>query len=162
MKKRIAVYAGSFDPVTNGHLWVIQCGLDLCEELIVAVGTNPAKHYTFPLEERVKMLEDSLCDSLVKVRAAADQVLVRYAAAEGAHYMIRGLRTQGDYEHEHAMWAINHGMEPGIKTVFVPAAPELAHVSSSMVKELAQFGEWEELGKYVPDVVLAKLKERFR
>ena len=163
MKKRVGVYAGSFDPPTCGHLWVIERGLELFNELIVAVGTNQEKSYTFPLEKRMAMLEETLTGHRrARVAAAQDRLLVRYAKEQGAEYMIRGLRSAEDYEYEHAMWNINHGIEPGVQTIFIPPPPELASVSSSMVKELARCKEWGELRKYVPAPVLKALKEHFK
>ncbi len=163
MGKRIGVYAGSFDPPTSGHLWVIERGLELFDELIVAVGTNPDKSYTFSLEKRIAMLEETLEGRpRARVAAAQDRLLVRYAKEQGAEYMIRGVRSAEDYEYEHGMWNINHGIEPGVQTILIPPPPEFANVSSSMVKELAQYQEWGELKRYVPTPVLKALKEHFR
>ena len=158
-----AVYAGSFDPLTNGHLWMIEQGADLFDELIVAIGQNPKKVYTFSLAERLSMLREvSRPMPRVRVESFDFQYLVHYAASIEAQYILRGIRNARDYEFENEMQDINADINPGVKTIYRFPPRPLVGVSSSMVKELIGPEGWEEVIKqYVPEPVLRKLKERF-
>jgi pantetheine-phosphate adenylyltransferase len=159
-----AVYAGSFDPPTNGHLWVIEEGSKLFDELIVAVGINPAKKYTFSVEERRKMLEE-ITENLpnVKVSSFENMFLVKYAASVGAETILRGIRNDGDYKIERERRYVNSDLEPRICTVLLIPPREKAEISSSMVKELIGPAGWEEVvRKYVPSPVYKKLLQRFK
>ncbi|MBN1875825.1 MAG: pantetheine-phosphate adenylyltransferase [Anaerolineae bacterium] len=161
MKK--AVYAGSFDPITNGHLWMIRQGVNLFDELVVAVGSNPDKHYTFSTEIRVRMIRAAL-SSLphIVVDSFADQFLVHYANSIGAQYILRGIRTEGDYEYERGMRHINSDLCPEVGTVFLMPPREIAEVSSSMIKGLIGPEGWEVIvRKYVPEAVYQVLLEKF-
>lgn len=157
MKK--AVYAGSFDPITNGHLWVIEQGLLLFDKVVVAVGSNPEKSHTFSVDERVEMLK-AVLKNYPRTEAAflGDRILVRYAKSINADFMLRGIRSQRDYDYESGVWEINYSIEPTILAVFLKPPAKVAKISSSMVKELAHYKEWGELRKYVPEAVYKKLR----
>jgi len=150
MKK--AVYAGSFDPITNGHMWMIEEGSRLFDKLIVAIGINPDKKYTFSLDERVDMLERSTRSfPNVEVDTFENQFLVNYATSVGAEYILRGIRTEGDYEYERGMRHINSDLNPEITTVFLMPPREIVEISSSLVKGLVGPENWEEvIEAYVP------------
>jgi pantetheine-phosphate adenylyltransferase len=159
---RTAVYAGSFDPPTNGHLWMIQRGLELFDILIVAIGENRSKHYTFSVEDRLQMLRASIppCDRLSIVQFD-NRYLVDYAKLMEAGYILRGIRSTHDYEYERVMRHINSDMAPEINTVFLMPPRDIAELSSNMVKGLTGPHGWEDnVRRYVPPPVLAALAAR--
>lgn len=158
-----AVYAGSFDPPTNGHMHMIQEGARLFDELVVAVGVNPDKKTTFDLETRLELLR-AVSDGLdnVHVESFENQFLIRYAASIGAHYIVRGVRNGQDFGYERTMRHVNGDLEPDISTVFFIPPRHLAETSSSFVKGLVGPDGWEDVVKgFVPPQVYAKLLERF-
>ena len=160
---RRAVYAGSFDPPTNGHLWMIRTAQALFDELVVAVGENPAKHCTYSFDERVAMLQ-AACQDFPNVQIAAmrDRFLVEYAASIQAAYIVRGIRSVSDYEFERSMRHINADMQPEISTVFLMPPREFAEVSSTMIKGLIGPENWQEvLKRYVPQSVYDKIVQDF-
>jgi len=157
---RTAVYAGSFDPPTNGHLWMIQRGLEMFDQLIVAIGNNPSKRYSFTVEERLEMLRASTkpADHL-EIAHFDNRYLVDYARKMGAKYVLRGIRSSHDYEYERVMRHINADMAPEITTVFLMPPRDIAEVSSNMIKSLIGPRGWEEtVRRYVPDPVFVKLR----
>jgi len=144
MKK--AVYAGSFDPITNGHLWIVEQAIELFDEVVVAIGGNPDKKYTFSLEDRLAALRESLeVIGDVHVDSFANEFLVNYAQSVGAQYIIRGIRNVGDYEFERGMRHINNDLQPNITTVFLMPPREIAEVSSSLVKGLIGPDGWRDV-----------------
>ncbi|MFC4995303.1 pantetheine-phosphate adenylyltransferase [Rubritalea tangerina] len=158
---RTAVYAGSFDPPTNGHLWMIEQGLELFDHLYVAIGSNPSKSYTFSVEDRIQMLRDSLpsCDRLT-ISHFDNRYLVDYAKEVDAHYILRGIRSPGDYEYERVMRHINGDMARDITTTFLMPPRDIAELSSSMIKGLTGPEGWEDIvRRYVPAPVMDKLLE---
>ncbi len=157
MKK--AVYAGSFDPPTNGHLWMIQQGLEIFDTLVVAVGSNPSKNYTFSIPDRLELLSESVpsCERLT-FDHFDNRYLVDYAESIGAEYILRGVRSASDYEYERVMRAINGDLKPSIQTVFLMPPRSIAEVSSSMVKGLIGPEGWgNTVRRYVPEPVFQKL-----
>lgn len=162
MKK--GIYAGSFDPPTNGHLWMIEQGARLFDVLIVAIGINTAKEYTFSLDERVEMLRSitKQCRN-IKIETFVNQFLVNYTKSIEACYILRGIRSEGDYEYERVMRNINSDLDPNILTVFLIPPREIAEISSSFVKGLVGPEGWEKtVKKYVPEPVYKKFLEKFR
>jgi len=158
-----AVYAGSFDPITNGHVWMIEKGARLFDELIVAIGTNPDKSYTFSIEERLYMLRGAI-QSLPHVRVDHfdNRYLVHYADTVDAQYILRGIRSAADYEYERVLRHINDDLRPEITTVFLMPPREIAEVSSSLVKGLVGPDGWEAIvQQYVPPVVYDTFIEKF-
>ena len=164
--KRTAVYAGSFDPVTNGHMYMIREGRKLFDRLVVAVGTNPEKTGTFSVEERTKLLssETRRFDNVV-VDSFEDQFLIKYAASVKAGYILRGIRNTNDFLFEMAMRNINADIDARITTVFLTPPRSMAEVTSSFVRGLVGTRGWEKVvPKYVPRSVyqafLKKAKAR--
>ncbi len=156
---RIAVYAGSFDPPTYGHLWMIEQGLEMFDQLIVAIGSNPSKSYSFTVEERLDLLRASTTPSERLVIAHFDnRYLVDYAKKMDAKYILRGIRSPNDYEYERVMRHINADMAPEIDTVFLMPPRDIAELSSNMIKGLTGPVGWEEMvSRYVPGPVLRAL-----
>lgn len=158
-----AVYAGSFDPLTNGHLWMVKEGLKLFDELVVAIGINPDKHYTFSLEARLDLLNECLgAPEHLVIDSFENQFLVHYADAQDAEFILRGIRTENDYDYERGMRHINSDLKPDISSIFLMPPREIAEVSSSFVKGLIGPAGWQDIVKqYVPGPVYRALKEKF-
>jgi pantetheine-phosphate adenylyltransferase len=159
---RTAVYAGSFDPPTNGHLWMIERGLELFDRLIVAIGNNPSKSYSFSVDRRIELLRASVpsCERLT-ITHFDNRYLVDYAATMGADSILRGIRSSDDYEYERVMRHINADMAPQITTIFLMPPREMAEVSSSMIKGLIGPEGWEDIvRRYVPAPVFDELARR--
>jgi pantetheine-phosphate adenylyltransferase len=159
---RTAVYAGSFDPPTNGHLWMIEQGLELFDRLIVAIGTNPRKTYTFTVKERLDLLRASLpASDRMEIASFDNRYLVDYAKEQDAKYILRGVRTSEDYEYERVMRHINADLAADIDTIFLMPPRDIAELSSNMVKGLIGPDGWEDtVHRYVPPPVVEALKAR--
>ena len=154
-----AVYAGSFDPPTNGHMYMIREGAQLFEELVVAVGVNPDKRTTFDLETRLRLLR-SISEGFpnVVVDSFENQFLIRYAAGTGARYILRGMRNGQDFSYERTMRHVNGDLEPDLTTIFLIPPRELAETSSSFVKGLVGPAGWQDVvSRFVPAPVYAAL-----
>jgi pantetheine-phosphate adenylyltransferase len=136
--KRIAVYPGSFDPITKGHEDLIQRSLQFVDRLIVAVAVNVAKQPLFSLAERVELIEQTV-PAQVEVHSF-DGLLAEFAQSVGASLIVRGLRAVSDFEYEFQMALMNRNLAPGIETVFLVPAFDLTYLSSSLVREVARFG----------------------
>jgi len=161
-KGNICVYAGSFDPLTNGHMYMIEKGAELFDTLIVAAGTNPNKRYTFNTQERVSLLRACTREfDNVKVDHFEGLFLVDYAQSVGAKYILRGIRSGEDYEFERAMRNVNEDLKPQITTVFLIPPRQICEISSSFVRGLVGPKGWQKVIKpYVPKPVYEKLLER--
>jgi pantetheine-phosphate adenylyltransferase len=161
---RRAIYPGSFDPVTNGHLDIIERGCKLFDEIVVSILVNPDKQPFFTLEERRQMLDEvlpSISQGRCTVRVDSFQgLLVNYAVAQQADVIVRGIRAISDYEYEFQMALMNRRLEPGIETVFMMPAETYSYVSSRLVKEVFQLGGAVE--GLVPPVVEKRMKEKMR
>ncbi len=158
---RTAVYAGSFDPPTNGHMWMIERGLELFDRLIVAIGDNPSKHYTYSIDKRLELLRASVpsCERL-SIAHFDNRYLVDYAREQDAQFILRGIRGPDDYEYERVMRHINSDLAPAITTTFLMPPRDIAEVSSSMVKGLIGPNGWKEtVRRYVPAAVFAELEQ---
>jgi pantetheine-phosphate adenylyltransferase len=159
---RRAIYPGSFDPVTNGHLDIIERGCKLFDEIIISILVNPDKQPLFTVEERHKMLTEVLRDieqGRCKVRVDSFQgLLVNYAVAQQANVIVRGIRAISDYEYELQMALMNRRLEPGIETVFMMPAETYSYVSSRLVKEVFQLGG--AVDGLVPPLVQKRMKEK--
>lgn len=159
---RTVVYAGSFDPLTNGHLWMIHQGVKLFGKLIVAIGINPDKKYSFSLHDRMEMLQEALKDiPNVELAEFNNRFLVEFAADNGADIIIRGIRSTHDFEYERVMRHINADMAPSVSSVFLMPPRDISELSSSMVKGLIGPEGWEtQVSRYVPPHVFQLLKNR--
>ncbi len=156
----IAVYPGSFDPTTNGHLDVIERAAKIVDKLIVGVLINPSKHGLFTVEERVAQLKE-LTKALpnVEVRSFSG-LLVDFARSVDARIVIRGLRAVTDFEYEFQMALTNRSLADEIETLFIPTSAHYMYVSSSMVKEVASFGKSVE--GMVPESIQKQMDEKFK
>jgi len=159
---RIAVYAGSFDPPTKGHLWIIKKGLELFDKLIVAIGTNPQKNYTFSVEERIELIKASTEDTdRLEVEHFDNRYLVDYAREQDALFVIRGIRSSSDYDYERVMRHINADLAKEITTIFLMPPRDISEVSSSMVMGLVGPKGWEKnVERYVPKKVLEAMHDK--
>ena len=157
---RRAIYPGSFDPVTNGHLDVIERASRLFDEVIVAVAVNSEKTGLFSFEERVELLRKALAGSANVSVTRFEGLLVDFARAQEAQAVIRGLRAVSDFEFEFQMALMNRKLEPGIETIFLMPKEEYTYLSSRLVKEIARLGG--NVSAFVPDSVAAALREKFR
>jgi pantetheine-phosphate adenylyltransferase len=135
----IAVYPGSFDPVTRGHEDLIRRARRFADRLIVAVAVNPAKQPLFTLDERVALIRRVVDDPAIEVRSF-EGLLAEFARVAGATLIVRGLRAISDFEYEFQMALMNRNLAPGIETVFLVPAFDLTYLSSSLVREVARFG----------------------
>ncbi len=164
MPLRRAVYAGSFDPLTQGHLWMIREGARLFDELVVAIGTNPQKACTFDLPTRLSFLRAST-RRIKNVRAASfeNMFLIDFATRIRATHILRGVRNENDYAFERGMRNINGDLNPRITTVFLMPPRDLSEVSSSFVRGLVGPAGWErKIRKYLPAPVYEAYRARFR
>ena len=153
-----AIYPGSFDPVTYGHMDIINRSCKIVDELIVGVLCNKAKMPLFSVEERVKMLEEVTKD-LKNVRIVPfNGLLVDFAAKMDADLFIRGLRAITDFEYELQMSQTNHKLEPNVETMFLTTSIEYSYLSSTTVKEIAAFGG--DLSQFVPEAVAVELRKK--
>ncbi|MGB9500477.1 MAG: pantetheine-phosphate adenylyltransferase [Dissulfuribacterales bacterium] len=158
--QRIAIYPGSFDPVTNGHLDIIKRGLTLFDKIIVTILENPGKKTLFTVPERIELLEESLKD-IENIEIASDcGLLVDYAVKREAHAILRGMRAVSDFEYEFQMALMNRKLNRNIQTVFLMTGLRWIFTSSSIIKEAAQFGG--DIESMVPPVVFEKLKEIYK
>jgi pantetheine-phosphate adenylyltransferase len=159
---RRAIYPGSFDPVTNGHLDIIERGCKLFDEIIISILINPDKQPFFTIEERVEMLTEVVRDISqggCKVRVDSFRgLLVNYAVAQKANAIVRGIRAISDYEYELQMALMNRRLEPGIETVFMMPAETYSYVSSRLVKEVFHLGG--AVTGLVPPLIETRMKEK--
>jgi pantetheine-phosphate adenylyltransferase len=161
MDNRRALYAGSFDPPTHGHMWVIEEGARLFDELIVVVGQNPLKPAGRPLPERVTLVREC-CAHLphVTVRSFDGRYVAQVAAEQHLHYLLRGVRNATDFAYEQTLRNLNRDLQPGVESVFLMTPRELAEVSSSTVRAMIGFAGWPEMvARFVPPPVLRRLLE---
>lgn len=157
-EQKIAVYPGSFDPVTNGHLDIIERGLKLFDKLIVTIMFNPAKKSLFTVEERLELLEKSL-EKFPNIEIDSfSGLLVDYAAKQKARAILRGMRAVSDFEHEFQMALMNRRLNREIQTVFLITGTQWIFTSSSIIKEAARFGG--NISSMVPPAVNEKLKKK--
>jgi pantetheine-phosphate adenylyltransferase len=155
----VAIYPGSFDPITNGHLDIISRGSRLVDRLVVAVLRNQSKNPLFSVDERLELIRKVTRDSSNVEIAAFDGLLADFAAERGASMILRGIRAVSDYELEWQMALMNRRLRPDIETVFLTAGEEYSFISSKLVKEVASLGG--SVTGIVPEAVEERLKERF-
>jgi pantetheine-phosphate adenylyltransferase len=161
---RTALFAGSFDPITNGHLDVVKSAVRLADRLVLAIGIHPGKAPLFSAEERVAMLEE-ICTPLGRsagceiVCTTFGDLVVSAARRVGATVLIRGLRDAADFDYEMQMAGMNAAMAPEVQTVFLPASPEVRPITATLVRQIAGMGG--DVSAFVPAIVATHLKKKF-
>jgi pantetheine-phosphate adenylyltransferase len=163
--KRIGLFPGSFDPLTNGHLDMVKSAFKLFDHLVVAIGVHPAKAPLFSASEREALLEEAL-GPLAKATSCTfeiktfDTLVVQFAQEVGAHALIRGLRDSTDFDYEMQLAGMNGAMAPALQTVFLPASPADRHITATLVRQIASMGG--DVSQFVPKHVVKALKSKFR
>ena len=160
MRKRLAVYPGSFDPITNGHLDILTRVLELFDTVIVAIAHNIEKKGLFTIEEKKDMIMRSVKDHLRVKVDSFEGPLVDYVKRADAKTVIRGLRAMSDFEYEFQMASMNRELNRGMDTIFMMTSKDYFFISSRTIKEVASFGG--SVAGLVPDIVQQKLKEKFK
>ena len=162
---RTALYAGSFDPVTNGHLDVVRHAVGLADKLVIAIGVHPGKAPLFSADERLAMLQD-ICGPLAKAAKCElacitfSGLVIEEAKRQGASILIRGLRDSTDFDYEMQMAGMNETMAPGVQTVFLPASPLVRPITATLVRQIAGMGG--DVSAFVPASVATLLKQKFK
>ena len=157
---KVAVYPGTFDPITLGHLDIIRRGAHLVDKLVIGVTTNPSKEPMFTVDERLAMVRREIADIGGNIEVVDfDSLLMDFAESQGATAILRGLRAVADFEYEFQMALANRQLAPDIETLFLMTSAEHLYLSSSIVKEIARLGG--EISALVPPPVEARLKEKF-
>jgi len=139
-QKKIALYPGTFDPITNGHLDLVHRATNLFDEVIVAIASNQKKQPRFSLEERIELAEKALADCPNVTIKGFDTLLVDFAKSQNATILIRGLRAVSDFEYEFQLASMNRNLSPDIESIFLMPSDEYSFISSSLVKEVAALG----------------------
>ncbi len=159
MNERIAVYPGSFDPITNGHVNLVERALEVFDKLIVAVAHNPNKSSLFSVEERLEMIQVALKNDPRVTVGSFEGLLVDFAEKQGARVIIRGLRALSDFEYEFQMTLMNRKLNRKVDTMFLMTGFKWFYTSSRIIKEAASLGG--SVRGLVPEIVHQKLKEKF-
>lgn len=161
MAERVAVYPGTFDPVTNGHIDVISRAARLCDRLVIGVAVNIGKGPLFELDDRVALVRDEVAllghGARIEVRPF-DSLLIAFARSVGANMIVRGLRAVSDFDYEFQMAGMNRRLDAGIETVFLMASETNQFISSRFVKEVARLGG--DVSSFVPPLTLARTRAR--
>jgi pantetheine-phosphate adenylyltransferase len=161
---KIALYAGSFDPVTNGHLDVVRHAVGLADKLVLAVGVNPGKAPLFSADDRIAMLQE-VCGPLAKAAKCElacvtfSGLAIEAAKKAGATFLVRGLRDSTDFNYEMQMAGMNETMAPGIQSIFLPASPAVRPITATLVRQIAGMGG--DVSAFVPASIAARLKQKF-
>jgi pantetheine-phosphate adenylyltransferase len=160
---RTALYTGSFDPVTNGHLDVVRRACGLAERLVIAIGVHSSKEPLFPAQERAEMLR-LVCEPLAREQGASlevvtfDDLAVEAARRHGASIVVRGIRDGTDLDYEMQMAAMNETMAPDVRTVFLPASPGVRFITATLVRQIAAMGG--DVSPFVPQIVHDRLRRK--
>lgn len=161
---RTAFYAGSFDPITNGHVDVVAAACKLCDRLVLGIGVHPGKTPIFSADERAEVLRE-VCGPLAQEAGVAldvvtfDRLTVTAANQHGATLMVRGLRDATDFDYEMQLAGMNEGLEPALQTIFIPASAPVRHITATLVRQIAAMGG--DVSHFVPASVNQKLKAKF-
>jgi pantetheine-phosphate adenylyltransferase len=158
VKKQIAVYPGSFDPITYGHLDILHRGLALFDKVVVAIANNIEKKALFTIEERKDLIRQSINGNDNVIIDSFNGLLVQYVKDVGAPFVIRGLRAMSDFEYEFQMASMNRNLNPNMDTLFMMTSKDYFFVSSRTIKEVAEFGG--SVDEFVPAAVALRLKEK--
>lgn len=156
---RIGIYPGSFDPLTYGHLDIIERALKICDKLVVGILINSSKDSLFTVEERIEILKESCRDFNTIDVIAFGGLLVDYCRENGVNYIIRGLRAVSDFEYEITLASINRRLAPDVETIFLMGKDENLFVSSSLVKEVARYHG--DISTLVPPLVSSRIQQKF-
>ena len=161
---RTALYAGSFDPLTNGHLDVVRGACRLCDKLVIAIGTHPGKAPLFSVEDRLAMLKETCAplaaaEKVVLETITFDDLVVATAKRVGATLMIRGLRDASDFDYEMQMAGMNGALAPDVQTVFLPSSPATRPITATLVRQIAGMGG--DVAAFVPPAVAKRLAAKF-
>lgn len=157
---RVAIYPGSFDPFTFGHLDIIERGSKVFDKMVVAVAYNVSKNTTFSIEERVEIIDEVFKDNDRVEVDSFKGLLVDYAKSKGTNIVLRGMRSVSDFEYEMQMAHANKSLDPGLETVFMVTSRKYSHISSSLIREIVSLGG--SAGDLVPEVVEKKLKQKLQ
>ena len=160
---RTALYPGTFDPLTNGHVDILEAAFRLCDKLVIAVGVHPSKTPMLPVDDRLEMIGAVALplgeEAGVEIETCTfDNLVVDFAREVGATLLIRGLRDGTDLDYEMQMAGTNGTMAPWLQTVFVPASPKARHITATLVRQIAQMGG--DIQPFVPPVVAERIKQR--
>ena len=161
---RTAFYPGTFDPVTNGHVDILQGALAVADTVVVGVGINAGKSPMFTIDERLKMVSDMIAglgpDASERATAIAfDGLAVEAGRQAGAAMLVRGLRDASDFDYEMQMAGMNRTMAPGMRTVFLPASPAARHITATLVRQIASMGG--DVSAFVPESVARRIAQKF-
>ncbi|NCO50836.1 MAG: pantetheine-phosphate adenylyltransferase [Deltaproteobacteria bacterium] len=159
MKKHIAIYPGSFDPITNGHMDIVRRGLEIFDQVVIAVAQNSEKNSLFSVAERVKLIGELCADNRRLEVDTFGGLLVDYVVSRQARVILRGLRAVSDFEFEFQLAQMNHSISHQIETLFMMTSPQYGYLSSSIVKEVASLGG--DIDNFVPPLVAARLRKKF-
>lgn len=162
MTKRVALYPGTFDPMTLGHLDILKRASRLCDKLVIGVAINRGKNPLFGLDERVEMVEDVVEPFRDRIEVEVrpfEGLLIHFVEKAGASMIVRGLRAVSDFEYEFQMAGMNDRLNPNIETVFLMADPQYQTIASRLVKEIARLGG--DVGQFVTPEVEHRLKDKF-
>ncbi len=158
MNRKVAIYPGSFDPFTNGHINIIERGVRVFDKVIVAVADNPSKKTSFTIEERVEIIREVFHNRLEVDVDCFQGLLVEYARKMGTNVVLRGMRTVSDFEYELQMALSNKTLYPEIETIFMVTEGAYSHISSSLIKEIITLGGSAK--EMIPKIVEKKLREK--
>ncbi|MBN2467174.1 MAG: pantetheine-phosphate adenylyltransferase [Deltaproteobacteria bacterium] len=157
--ERVAVYPGSFDPITNGHLDLVRRGLNIVDRIIIAVAINPQKKHMFTIEERVEMATKAIGDNPRVTVGSFEGLLVDYLKKQNTHILLRGVRAVLDFEYEFQMALMNRRLDRSVETIFMMTGYKWFYVSSRIIRDVVVAGG--NVDEIVPDCVAKKLREKF-
>lgn len=156
--KTTVIYPGTFDPITNGHIDLVDRASKLFDRVIVAVAVNPTKKPVFNLDERVALVQETLADIANVEACGFEGLLIDFAKQKQATVIVRGLRAVSDFEHEFQLAGMNRKMEPNVETLFLTPAEQFSYISSSLVREIARLGG--DVSEFVAPCVMAALTRK--
>lgn len=156
---KIAVLPGSFDPITNGHIDIVNRAIPLFDKVVIAVGINSQKKYLFSLEQRIEWLNDVFKDNDKVEVGSFEGLTVNYCKEIGARYLLRGLRNASDFDYEKTISQLNHIIGDDLETIFLISQPEFSHISSTIVREIIK-GKGQ-VDSFVPQIIATDIAKNF-